>query len=81
MATGHKGVAPALYALMDLKVMLCMDSHLEPLLVLMIETPHPVHTLSRSSLYIYKVFEHLQQWLREFLCLSSNNNHEITECV
>ena len=31
---------------------------------LMIETPHPVHTHSRSSLYIYKVFEHLQQWLR-----------------
>jgi len=44
--------------------MLCMDSHLDPLLVLMIETPHPVHTHSRSSLYIYKVFEHLQQWLR-----------------
>ena len=44
--------------------MLCMDSHLGPLLVLMIETPHPVHTHSRSSLYIYKVFEHLQQWLR-----------------
>ena len=49
---------------MDLKVMLCMDSHLEPLLVLMIETPHTVHTHSRSSLYIYKVFEHLKQWLR-----------------
>jgi hypothetical protein len=45
-------------------VMLCMDSHLDPLLVLMIETPHPVHTHSRASLYIYKVFEHLQQWLR-----------------
>ena len=44
--------------------MLCMDSHLDPLLVLMIETPHPVHTHSRTSLYIYKVFEHLQQWLR-----------------
>jgi hypothetical protein len=41
-----------------------MDSHLEPLLVLMIETPHPVHTHSRSSLYIDKVFEHLQLWLR-----------------
>ena len=26
---------------------------------LMIETPRPVHTHSRSSLYIYKVFEHL----------------------
>ena len=48
----------------DLRVMLCMDSHLDPLLVIMIETPHPVHTHSRSSLYIYKVFEHLQQWLR-----------------
>jgi len=46
-----------------LRVMLCMDSHLDPLLVIMIETPHPVHTHSRSSLYIYKVFEHLQQWL------------------
>jgi len=41
-----------------------MDSHLEPLLLLMIVTPHPVHTHSRSSLYIYKLFEHLQQWLR-----------------
>jgi hypothetical protein len=75
--------------------MLCMDSHLEPLLLLMIVTPHPVHTHSRSSLYIYKVLEHLQQWLRviemsltphprkthsyhRVLCLSWNNNHEIT---
>ena len=40
-----------------------MDSHLEPLLVLMIKTPHPVHTHSMSSLYIYKVFQQLQQWL------------------
>jgi len=77
--------------------MLCMDSHLDPLLVLMIETHHPVHTHSRSFLYIYKVFEHLQQWLRvirmsltldpytidtiAFLCLSSNNNYEITEML
>ena len=48
-------------------MMLCMDSHLDPLLllmILMIETPHLVHTHSRSSLYIYKVFEHLQKWLR-----------------
>jgi len=41
------------------RVMLCMDSHLDPLLVLMIETPHPVHTHGRSSLYIYKRFQHL----------------------
>jgi hypothetical protein len=33
------------------------------LLVLMIETPHPLHTHIRSSLYIYKVFQHLLQWL------------------
>ena len=31
---------------------------------LMIETPHPVHTHSKSSLYIYKVFQHLLQWLK-----------------
>ena len=53
--------APAiLCALMDLRakshvvhVAWCMDSHLDPLLVLMIETPLTVHTHSRSSLYIY----------------------------
>jgi len=33
--------------------MLCMDLHLDPLLLLRIETPHLVHTHSRSSLYIY----------------------------
>ena len=32
------------------------------LFVLMIDTPSPVHTHSRSSLYIYKVFQHLRQW-------------------
>jgi hypothetical protein len=31
--------------------------------VLMIEAPHYLHTHSRSSLYIYKVFQHLLQWL------------------
>ena len=64
--------APAiLYPLMDLTAKSnvvhgawCMDSHLDPLLVLMIVTPHLLHTHSRSSFYIYKVFEHLQQWLR-----------------
>jgi hypothetical protein len=30
----------------------------------MIETPHPVHTHGRSSFYIYKRFQHLEQWLR-----------------
>jgi hypothetical protein len=29
----------------------------------MIETPHTLHTHSRSTLYIYKVFQHLLQWL------------------
>ena len=53
-------------------MMLCMDSHLDPLLLLMIETPHPVHTHSRSSLYIYKVFEHLEQWLRVIKGCSSS---------
>jgi hypothetical protein len=33
------------------------------LLVLMIETPHSLHTHSRSSSYMYKVFQHLLQWL------------------
>jgi hypothetical protein len=32
------------------------------LLVLMIETPYPFHTHSRSSLYIYIVFQHLLQF-------------------
>ena len=27
--------------------------HLDPLLVLMLETPHPGHTHNRSSLYIH----------------------------
>jgi hypothetical protein len=33
------------------------------LLVLMIETPHPFHTHTRSSLYIFNAIMHLQQWL------------------
>ena len=33
------------------------------LFVLMIGAPHPLHTHSRSSSYIYKVFQHLLQWL------------------
>jgi len=45
-------------------VILCMVAHLDPLLVLMIETRHPVYTHSRSSLYICKVFQHLLQWLQ-----------------
>ena len=60
-------------------MMLCMDSHLDPLLVLMIETPHPVHTHSRSSLYIYKVFEHLQQWLRVIRMSLQKTN--INQCI
>jgi hypothetical protein len=31
------------------------------LLVLMIETPHSLHTHSRSSLYIYNAIQHLLQ--------------------
>ena len=34
------------------------------LLVLMIETPHSLHTHSRSSLYIYNAIQHLLQWLQ-----------------
>ena len=63
MATGHKGVAPAiLYALMNLSAKrdvvhgFALGLSTVLLLVLMIDTPHPVHTHSRSSLYIYKVF-------------------------
>jgi hypothetical protein len=33
------------------------------LLVLMIETPHPLHTLISSFLYIYNAIHHLLQWL------------------
>jgi len=33
------------------------------LLVVMIGTPHSLHTHSRSSSYIYKVFQHLLQFL------------------
>jgi hypothetical protein len=33
------------------------------LLVLMIAVPHSLHTHSRSTLYIYKMFQHLLQWL------------------
>ena len=53
MAKGHKDAAPALlYALWDLRVDFVGIGG-GSLLVLMIDTPHPVHTLSRSSLYIY----------------------------
>jgi hypothetical protein len=38
-------------------------SRLDSLLVLMIENPRTLHTNSRSTLYIYKVFQHLLQWL------------------
>jgi hypothetical protein len=38
-------------------------SKLDSLLVVMIETPHTLHTHSRSTLYMYKVFQHLLQWL------------------
>ena len=34
------------------------------LLVLMIDTPHPVHTHSRSSLYICNAIQHLLLWLQ-----------------
>jgi hypothetical protein len=40
-----------------------LASKLDSLLVLMIETPHPHHTHSKSTLYIYEVFQHLLQWL------------------
>ena len=36
-------------------------------LVLMIKTPHTLHTHSRSSLYIYEVFQHLLLWLEDVL--------------
>jgi hypothetical protein len=34
------------------------------LLVLMIKTPHTLHTHSRSSLYINNAIQHLLQWLQ-----------------
>jgi hypothetical protein len=33
------------------------------LLVLTIETPHTLHTHTRSTLYIYNAIQHLLQWL------------------
>jgi hypothetical protein len=34
------------------------------LLVLIIEAPHPLHTHSRSALYIYNAIQHLLLWLQ-----------------
>jgi hypothetical protein len=34
------------------------------LLVLMSEVPHTLHTLSRSSLYIYNAIQHILHWLQ-----------------
>jgi hypothetical protein len=34
------------------------------MLYIMIEAPHPLHTHSRSSSYIYIVFQHLLLWLQ-----------------
>ena len=63
MASGHKDAAPALlYALWDLRVDVVGIGG-GSLFVLMIETPHPLHTHSRSSLYIYNAIQHLEQWL------------------
>jgi hypothetical protein len=45
-------------------------SKLDSLLVLMIETPHTLHTHRRSYFYIYKVFQHLLQWLQVIRMLS-----------
>ena len=36
---------------------------IKSLLVHMIETTHPLHAHIRSSFYMYKVFQHLLQWL------------------
>jgi len=46
---------------------LVFESHLECTYVctyVMIETPHSIHTHSRSSLYIYNAIQHLRQWLQ-----------------
>jgi hypothetical protein len=34
------------------------------LLVIMFEAPYSLHTHTRSSLYIHKVFQHLLLWLQ-----------------
>ena len=47
--------------------LLVFKSHLECTYVctyVMIETPQPLHTHIRSSLYIYNAFQHLRQWLQ-----------------
>jgi hypothetical protein len=39
----------------------------------MIRTPHPLHAHRRSTLYIYKVFQHLLQWLLVIMIQSQPN--------
>jgi hypothetical protein len=54
----------------------------ESQLVLMIKTPHTLHTHSRSTLYIYKVFQHLTLLLKvirmqlqcKSYCVTTNTN-------
>jgi hypothetical protein len=40
----------------------CWVQKVDSQLVLMIETPHPLHTHTRSSLYIYNAIQHLLLW-------------------
>ncbi len=46
-------------------------------LVLIIKTPHTLHTHSRSSLYIYEVFQHLLLWLEDVLFAMSVEKHSL----
>ncbi len=62
MSSGHKDVAPAIYALGDLIVDF-LAVGVRVTVGLMIKTPHPLHTHRRSYLYIYDAIQHLLQWL------------------
>ena len=62
MTIGHKDVPHPDSALWDLRVDVVGVAG-GSMLVLMIETPHPLHTLISSFLYIYNAIHHLLQWL------------------
>ena len=53
------------------------------LLVLLIETPQPLHTHIRSSLYIYNAIQNLRQWLQVIRMQphTCNGNKDYGICV
>ena len=59
MACGHKDATPSKYLLWESGSRIITVTQGGVLLLHMIDTPYPLHTLRRSSSYIYKVFWHL----------------------